>query len=122
MHSEYKPRNTVAVCVGNVTIGGRAPIVVQSMTNTDTANIAATVQQVRELAQAGSELVRITVNSEEAAGAVPAIVEQLQQAGEDVPLIGDFRNAHRLSQSTELTPAMLDVARNVTSSLLKWSG
>jgi (E)-4-hydroxy-3-methylbut-2-enyl-diphosphate synthase len=97
MHSEYKPRHTVAVCVGNVTIGGGAPIVVQSMTNTDTANIAATVQQVRELAQAGSELVRITVNSEEAAGAVPVIVEQLRQAGEDVPLIGDFHfNGHKL--------------------------
>jgi len=95
--SEYKPRHTIAVRIGHVTIGGGAPIVVQSMTNTDTANIAATVQQVRELAQAGSELVRITVNSENAAGAVPAIVEQLQQAGEDVPLIGDFHfNGHKL--------------------------
>ena len=95
--SEYKSRHTVAVRIGNVTIGGGAPIVVQSMTNTDTANIAATVQQIRELAQAGSELVRITVNSEAAAGAVPAIVEQLLQAGENVPLIGDFHfNGHKL--------------------------
>ena len=100
MHStppEYQPRHTVAVRIGHVTIGGGAPIVVQSMTNTDTANITATVQQIRELAQAGSELVRITVNSEDAAGAVPAIVEQLRQAGEDVPLIGDFHfNGHKL--------------------------
>ena len=91
------PRHTVAVKVGNVLIGGNAPVVVQSMTNTDTADIAATVQQVRELAQAGSELVRITVNSEDAARAVPAIVEQLQQTGAAVPLIGDFHfNGHKL--------------------------
>jgi (E)-4-hydroxy-3-methylbut-2-enyl-diphosphate synthase len=100
MHStppEYQPRQTVAVRIGHVTIGGGAPIVVQSMTNTDTANITATVQQIRELAHAGSELVRITVNSEDAAGAVPAIVEQLRQADEDVPLIGDFHfNGHKL--------------------------
>jgi (E)-4-hydroxy-3-methylbut-2-enyl-diphosphate synthase len=91
------PRHTVAVEVGNVTIGGNAPVVVQSMTNTDTADITATVQQVRELAQAGSELVRVTINSDDAARAVPAIVELLQQADVDVPLIGDFHfNGHRL--------------------------
>jgi len=91
------PRHTVAVQVGNVTIGGNAPIVVQSMTNTDTADIAATVQQIRELAQAGSELVRITINSDDAARAVPAIVAQLQQADAYVPLIGDFHfNGHKL--------------------------
>jgi (E)-4-hydroxy-3-methylbut-2-enyl-diphosphate synthase len=85
------------VHIGNTVIGGNAPIVVQSMTNTDTADIDATVTQVRELAQAGSELVRITVNSEEAAAAVPAIAERLQQQGEYVPLIGDFHfNGHRL--------------------------
>jgi len=90
-------RHTVAVQVGNVVIGGNAPIVVQSMTNTDTADIAATVQQVRELTQAGSELVRITINSEAAARAVPSIVEQLQQADAPVPLIGDFHfNGHKL--------------------------
>jgi len=93
----HTPRHTVAVQVGNVTIGGNAPIVVQSMTNTDTADIAATVQQIRELAQAGSELVRITINSDDAARAVPAIVEQLQQADACVPLIGDFHfNGHKL--------------------------
>jgi (E)-4-hydroxy-3-methylbut-2-enyl-diphosphate synthase len=91
------PRHTVAVQVGNVIIGGNAAVAVQSMTNTDTADIAATVQQVRELAQAGSELVRITVNSEDAARAVPAIVEQLQQTGAAVPLVGDFHfNGHKL--------------------------
>ena len=91
------PRHTVAVQVGNVTIGGNAPVVVQSMTNTDTADIAATVQQVRELAQAGSELVRLTINSDDAARAVPAIVELLQQADVHVPLIGDFHfNGHKL--------------------------
>jgi len=91
------PRHTVAVQIGNVTIGGNAPVVVQSMTNTDTADITATVQQVRELAQAGSELVRVTINSDDAARAVPAIVELLQQADVDVPLIGDFHfNGHRL--------------------------
>ncbi|MCK5382759.1 MAG: flavodoxin-dependent (E)-4-hydroxy-3-methylbut-2-enyl-diphosphate synthase, partial [Gammaproteobacteria bacterium] len=92
-----KARHTVAVRIGNVVIGGNAPIVVQSMTNTDTADIDATVKQVRELAQAGSELVRITVNSEEAAAAVPAITARLQLAGENVPLIGDFHfNGHKL--------------------------
>jgi (E)-4-hydroxy-3-methylbut-2-enyl-diphosphate synthase len=91
------PRHTVAVQIGNVTIGGNAPVVVQSMTNTDTADITATVQQVRELAQAGSELVRVTINSDDAARAVPAIVELLQQADVDIPLIGDFHfNGHRL--------------------------
>jgi len=96
-HTAPIPRHTVAVQVGNTIIGGNAPIVVQSMTNTDTADIAATVQQIRELAQAGSELVRITVNSEDAARAVPAIAEQLQQTNDLVPLIGDFHfNGHKL--------------------------
>jgi len=90
-------RHSVPVRAGNITIGGNAPVVVQSMTNTDTADIEATVQQVRELAQAGSELVRITVNSEAAARAVPDIVEQLAQADESVPLVGDFHfNGHKL--------------------------
>ena len=100
MHETSLPhtlRHTATVQVGNVLIGGNAPVVVQSMTNTDTADIAATVRQVRELAQAGSELVRITVNSEDAARAVPAIAEQLQQTGAAVPLIGDFHfNGHKL--------------------------
>jgi (E)-4-hydroxy-3-methylbut-2-enyl-diphosphate synthase len=88
---------TVAVKVGQVTVGGNAPVVVQSMTNTDTADIEATVAQTRELAKAGSELVRITVNSAEAAAAVPRIREQLDNAGCDVPLVGDFHfNGHKL--------------------------
>ncbi|MGB5472796.1 MAG: flavodoxin-dependent (E)-4-hydroxy-3-methylbut-2-enyl-diphosphate synthase [Gammaproteobacteria bacterium] len=90
-------RHSVPVRVGTVVIGGDAPVVVQSMTNTDTADVAATVHQVRELAQAGSELVRITVNSEAAAAAVPAIAEQLAQDDTAVPLIGDFHfNGHKL--------------------------
>ncbi|HSO79901.1 MAG TPA: flavodoxin-dependent (E)-4-hydroxy-3-methylbut-2-enyl-diphosphate synthase [Chromatiaceae bacterium] len=88
---------TTAVQVGPVQIGGGAPLVVQSMTNTDTADVAASVRQVAELARAGSELVRLTVNNEEAARAVPAIREALDALGLAVPLIGDFHfNGHRL--------------------------
>lgn len=88
---------TTAVQVGPVQIGGGAPLVVQSMTNTDTADIAASVRQIAELARAGSELVRLTVNNEDAARAVPAIREALDALGLDVPLIGDFHfNGHRL--------------------------
>jgi (E)-4-hydroxy-3-methylbut-2-enyl-diphosphate synthase len=88
---------TVGVNVGKVQVGGGAPIVVQSMTNTDTADIAATTQQCLELAQAGSELVRITVNVPEAAAAVPEIKKRLLDAGCDVPIIGDFHyNGHVL--------------------------
>ncbi|MCI0654827.1 MAG: flavodoxin-dependent (E)-4-hydroxy-3-methylbut-2-enyl-diphosphate synthase [Methylococcaceae bacterium] len=87
----------VPVKIGKVQIGGGAPIVVQSMTNTDTADIATTVRQVKELAKAGSELVRITVNSEEAAGAVARIRDALDRQGIEVPLIGDFHfNGHKL--------------------------
>lgn len=90
-------KNTVGVKVGPVQIGGGAPIVVQSMTNTDTADVESTVAQVRDLAQAGSELVRVTVNNEESAAAVPLIRERLDAAGCGVPLIGDFHfNGHRL--------------------------
>jgi (E)-4-hydroxy-3-methylbut-2-enyl-diphosphate synthase len=90
-------RHSIAVSVGNVVVGGVAPVVIQSMTNTDTADVTATVRQVRELAHAGSELVRITVNSEPAAAAVAEICEALAAAGEDIPLIGDFHfNGHKL--------------------------
>ena len=83
--------------VGNVQVGGGAPIVVQSMTNTDTANVQATVNQIIELATAGSEVVRITVNSEEAASSVADIRNQLVQKGYTVPLVGDFHfNGHKL--------------------------
>ena len=80
-----------------LTIGGDAPVRVQSMTNTDTVDVIGTAIQVKELAQAGSELVRITVNTPEAAAAVPHIREQLDRMGIVVPLIGDFHyNGHRL--------------------------
>ena len=96
-HGPAPRRNSVGVKVGNVVVGGGAPIVVQSMTNTDTADIAGTVSQVAALARAGSELVRITVNNAEAAAAVPVIREQLDQLGVNVPLVGDFHfNGHRL--------------------------
>src|ERR1700685_1895194 len=81
---------TVGVKVGNVTVGGGAPIVVQSMTNTDTADVAGTTAQVAALARAGSEIVRITVDRDEAAAAVPHIKERLVRMGVDVQIIGDF--------------------------------
>jgi (E)-4-hydroxy-3-methylbut-2-enyl-diphosphate synthase len=83
-------RRSVAVDVGGVSVGGDAPIVVQSMTNTDTADAEATAQQVAALARAGSELVRITVDRDEAAAAVPRIKERLGALGVAVPIIGDF--------------------------------
>ncbi|MBT8437657.1 MAG: flavodoxin-dependent (E)-4-hydroxy-3-methylbut-2-enyl-diphosphate synthase, partial [Gammaproteobacteria bacterium] len=89
--------NRHSVNVSGVTIGGEAPIVVQSMTNTDTADIAATVAQVRLLHETGSELVRITVNNDDAARAVPHIIEQLDNEDCRVPIIGDFHfNGHKL--------------------------
>ena len=92
-----KRHKTVGVKVGKIQVGGGAPVVVQSMTNTDTVDIASTAQQCLELAQAGSELVRITVNIPEAAQAVPEIKKRLLDAGCDVPLIGDFHyNGHVL--------------------------
>src|SRR5512144_20999 len=81
-------RHTIPVRIGNVTIGGDAPIVVQSMTNTDTADVEATTKQVAALARAGSELVRITVDRAEAAAAVPHIRERLDILGVEAPLIG----------------------------------
>ncbi|MGH8280755.1 MAG: flavodoxin-dependent (E)-4-hydroxy-3-methylbut-2-enyl-diphosphate synthase [Gammaproteobacteria bacterium] len=90
-------RHSVVVMVGSVRIGGDAPIVVQSMTNTDTADVDATVKQVAELAHAGSELVRVTVNTGEAAAAVPYIREKLEAQNIHVPIIGDFHyNGHKL--------------------------
>ena len=90
-------RATRTVRIGSVAIGGGAPVVVQSMTNTDTADVAGTAKQVSELARAGSELVRVTVNTPEAAAAVPRIRERLDMMGCSVPLIGDFHyNGHQL--------------------------
>src|SRR5579884_1624677 len=90
-------RKTVTCNIAGVRVGSDAPIVVQSMTNTDTADIPSTVQQVAALARAGSELVRVTVNNEEAAAAVPHIVEQLERQDVHVPIVGDFHyNGHIL--------------------------
>ncbi len=90
-------RKTVPVDVGGVTIGGDAPVVVQSMTNTDTADVDSTVEQVKLLADAGSEIVRVTVNNDESAQAVPEIVERLRTDGYDTPIVGDFHyNGHIL--------------------------
>jgi (E)-4-hydroxy-3-methylbut-2-enyl-diphosphate synthase len=90
-------RQTLTATIGGVPVGSGHPIVVQSMTNTDTADVAATVQQVADLASAGSELVRVTVNNEESAAAVPAIVDRLEDIGITVPIIGDFHyNGHLL--------------------------
>jgi (E)-4-hydroxy-3-methylbut-2-enyl-diphosphate synthase len=90
-------RHSGAVRVGKVTVGGDAPIVVQSMTNTDTADVAGTVKQIAELWRAGSELVRVTVNNPESAAAVPRIRDKLLMMNVDVPIIGDFHyNGHQL--------------------------
>ena len=112
--AEIHRKATHAVRVGGVTIGGAAPVVVQSMTNTDTADVDATTAQVCELARAGSELVRLTVNTLEAARAVPAIRERLDLIGETVPLVGDFHyNGHRLlSEVPELGTALAKLRIN----------
>jgi (E)-4-hydroxy-3-methylbut-2-enyl-diphosphate synthase len=97
VHAASARRPSVAVAVDAVMVGGNAPIVVQSMTNTDTADVAGTAKQVAQLARAGSELVRITVDKPEAAAAVPRIRERLDMMGCGVPLIGDFHyNGHQL--------------------------
>jgi (E)-4-hydroxy-3-methylbut-2-enyl-diphosphate synthase len=97
MTSPIARRHSTAVRIGPVTVGGGAPVVVQSMTNTDTADVEATALQVRALAIAGSEIVRVTVNTDEAAAAVPHIVERLAQLGTSVPIVGDFHfNGHKL--------------------------
>src|SRR5208283_3510374 len=90
-------RTSVPVKIGTVYVGGDHPIVVQSMTNTDTADVMSTVNQVMALATAGSELVRVTVNTDAAAAAVPKIVDTLDKFGVRVPIIGDFHyNGHLL--------------------------
>jgi (E)-4-hydroxy-3-methylbut-2-enyl-diphosphate synthase len=94
---EVVRRKTVTAMVGKVRVGSDAPVVVQSMTNTDTADIPGSIEQIASLAQAGSELVRVTVNNDDAAQAVPYIVEGLAKRGLDVPIVGDFHyNGHLL--------------------------
>src|SRR5580698_9263736 len=90
-------RKTVTVNVGGIRVGSGAPVVVQSMTNTDTADVESSIQQIAALARAGSELVRITVNNDEAAAAVPYIVEGIRAKGWNTPIVGDFHyNGHQL--------------------------
>ena len=105
-------KNTIQVKVGNIHVGGGAPIVVQSMTNTDTANKNETVKQILELWQAGSEIVRITVNNDAAAAQVEAIKKTLLDLGCDVPLVGDFHfNGHKLLQKYKNCAVALDKYR-----------
>jgi (E)-4-hydroxy-3-methylbut-2-enyl-diphosphate synthase len=108
----FERRKTLMAQVGGIRIGSGAPVAVQSMTNTDTADVAGTVAQVRDLARAGSELVRITVNSSEAAAAVPHIRDQLHAAGVTAPLIGDFHfNGHKLLREHPACAQALDKYR-----------
>jgi len=115
-------RETVVVDVGGVKIGGQHPVVVQSMTNTETANIEATASQAARLARAGSELVRVTVNTDRAAAAVPRIAERLEGLGAKVPLVGDFHyNGHlllkkypecaRVLSKYRINPGNVDIGR-----------
>ena len=95
--AEIQRRKTVTASIGGVLVGSSAPVMVQSMTNTDTADIPGTVKQVADLARAGSEVVRVTVNNDDAAKAVPYIVEELDKMGVQVPIVGDFHyNGHLL--------------------------
>jgi (E)-4-hydroxy-3-methylbut-2-enyl-diphosphate synthase len=112
-HTRQKGRRATPTCwVGRVPVGGDHPVVVQSMTNTPTEDAAATARQAAELAAAGSELVRITVNTREAAAAVPAIRARLRDAGVDVPLVGDFHfNGHTLLTEVPNCAAALDKYR-----------
>ena len=105
-------RKSIPVDIGNVTMGGDAPIVVQSMTNTDTCDIIRTTAQIAQLSQAGSELVRITVNNLEAARAVPQIKERLARMNIDVPIVGDFHfNGHKLLSDVPECARLLDKYR-----------
>jgi (E)-4-hydroxy-3-methylbut-2-enyl-diphosphate synthase len=105
---EIKRRKSVAVNVGGVWVGGTNPVVVQSMTNTDTADAKGTANQIIELAHAGSELVRITVNNHDAARAVPEVVARIEEAGYPVPIIGDFHyNGHILLREFPETARLL---------------
>src|SRR6188474_1723946 len=109
MSLPIRVHRTVAVKVGAVQVGGGAPVVVQSMTMTDTADAKATAQQCIELAEAGSEMVRVTVNLPEAAAAVPEIKRRMLDAGCTAPLIGDFHyNGHLLLTRFPACAAALD--------------
>src|SRR5580658_11338454 len=106
--AEIRRRKTPTVVIGKVRVGWEVPVVVQSMTNTDTADVQGTIDQVAALALAGSELVRVTVNNEDAAAAVPHIVEGLDKRGINVPIIGDFHyNGHLLLKKFPATARAL---------------
>src|SRR5262249_21700628 len=110
--SRQERRQSVAVNVGGVTVGGGAPVVVQSMTNTDTADVQSTAAQVAALARAGSEIVRITVDRDEAAAAVPHIKERLAKMGVNVPIVGDFHYiGHKLLADHPACAEALDKSR-----------
>ena len=110
--ADIKRRDTIQVMVGDVPVGGGAPIVVQSMTNTDTADVEATAEQVKYLYESGSEIVRITVNNKESAEAVPEIRERLLNEGFKIPLVGDFHyNGHKLLTQYPETARALDKFR-----------
>src|SRR5690606_36780778 len=105
-------RSTPTTYIGTVPMGSGHPVVVQSMTNTDTADAAATAQQVAELARAGSEIVRVTVNNDAAATALPEIRQRLIDMGLNVPLVGDFHyNGHKLLTQHPQAAAILDKYR-----------
>jgi len=109
---QIQRRRAVSVRIGSVVVGSDAPIVVQSMTNTDTANVETTVQQIAALARAGSELVRVTVNNDAAAKAVPQIVEAVRAKGWETPIIGDFHyNGHQLLKKYPATAQALSKYR-----------
>src|SRR5262245_64903235 len=111
-HGIAPRRRSVPVDVAGVTVGGPAPIVVQSMTNTDTADAEATARQVAALARAGSELVRITVDRDEAAAAVPHIKDKLRKMNVDVPIVGDFHYiGHKLLADNPACAEALDKYR-----------
>jgi (E)-4-hydroxy-3-methylbut-2-enyl-diphosphate synthase len=112
MHTSYQRRSSIPVKIGGITVGGQAPIAVQCMTDTDTADVLATVNQIIECVNVGAELVRVTVNTEEAAQAIPKIKEKLAQQNYDVPLIGDFHyNGHFLLTTFPECAAGLDKYR-----------
>jgi (E)-4-hydroxy-3-methylbut-2-enyl-diphosphate synthase len=122
--SEYTRHKTHKVRIGSagnaVFVGGGAPIVVQSMTNTDTADREGTVKQILELARAGSEIVRITVNNEESAREVPYIVESLRKQNCHVPVVGDFHyNGPRLLNTVSI-PAMLALLISAIRNFHRW--
>ena len=132
IHRRKTVTATIGTGTGQVRVGSDAPVVVQSMTNTDTADVAGTIEQVAALAAAGSELVRVTVNNDASAKAVPFIVEGLDRRGINVPIIGDFHyNGHLLLKkypdcaralaNTASIPATCQSGERTTTTSAPWS-